>query len=172
MELTSKNIEEYIRRFMEGETTNEEEQAIYRFFRTEEVPEHLKAYTPMFAWYEAGMPEGGEKIETVSQEKHSLWKHILPAVWSVGIAAMLVIGVGLGILVCFDESKNEEWSCYEGSYVEVNGKRVSDVKEIMPCILETMAEADRIERQIEERLEAIRSSEEAVMEKERILANY
>ena len=30
MEVTHKNIEEYIARFMEGETTNAEEQAIYR----------------------------------------------------------------------------------------------------------------------------------------------
>jgi len=42
MEVTKNNIEEYIHRFMEGETTNAEEQAIYRYFRTEEVPEHLK----------------------------------------------------------------------------------------------------------------------------------
>lgn len=32
MELTNKNIEEYINRFLDGETTNAEEQAIYRFF--------------------------------------------------------------------------------------------------------------------------------------------
>lgn len=31
MELTNKNIEEYINRFLDGETTNAEEQAIYRF---------------------------------------------------------------------------------------------------------------------------------------------
>ena len=57
MELTKKNIEVYIHRFMEGETTNAEEQAIYRFFRSGDVPEHLKEYAPMFAWYEEGMPE-------------------------------------------------------------------------------------------------------------------
>lgn len=175
MELTSKNIEEYIRRFMEGETTNAEEKAIYRFFRTEEVPEHLQDYAPMFAWYEEGIPEENlpetveEKTEPV--RKHLLWNRFLPAVWNVGIAAMLVIGIGLGILSYFGED-TEEWSCYEGSYVEVNGKRITDVEEIMPCILETMAEADRIERQIEERLEAIRNSEKAVMEKEMMLANY
>lgn len=167
MELTNKNIEDYIHRFMEGETSNEEEKAIYRFFHTEKVPEHLKPYAPMFAWYEKGMPE----MPPVDI-KPSLWKQVSSAVWSMGIAAMLVIGIGLGILVSFDEGKNEEWSCYEGSYVEINGKRISNVEEIMPCILETLTEADRIEKQIEERLEAIRNSEKAVMEKEMILANY
>ena len=33
MELDKRNIEEYINRFLEGETTNAEEQAIYRFFQ-------------------------------------------------------------------------------------------------------------------------------------------
>ena len=49
MELTNKNIEEYINRFLDGETTNAEEQAIYRFFCTGNVPAHLKEYAPMFA---------------------------------------------------------------------------------------------------------------------------
>lgn len=31
MELNKRNIEDYINRFLEGETTNAEEQAIYRF---------------------------------------------------------------------------------------------------------------------------------------------
>ena len=57
MELTNKNITDYIDRFMEGETTNEEEQAIYRYFRSADVPKHLEAYKPMFAWYEQGMPD-------------------------------------------------------------------------------------------------------------------
>ena len=37
MELDKRNIEEYINRFLEGETTNAEEQAIYRFFHTGDV---------------------------------------------------------------------------------------------------------------------------------------
>ena len=148
MEITNKNIEEYIQRFMEGETTNAEEQAIYRFFHTNEVPEHLKPYTDMFVWYEEGMPE--EKLPT--PQARPLWKRIPLELWSMGIAAMLVIGIGLGIILSFGDSTNEEWSCYEGSYVEVNGKRITDVEAIMPIILETLAEAEEIEKGIEKRL--------------------
>ena len=62
MELDKRNIEEYINRFLEGETTNAEEQAIYRFFHTGDVPSHLMGYAPMFAWYEGGMQgEPGSK---------------------------------------------------------------------------------------------------------------
>ena len=89
MDLTNKNIEEYIHRFMEGETTNAEEQAIYRFFRSGDVPEHLKVYAPMFAWYEEGMPEEKKEMPIVTKSK-TFWKRIPLGVWSMGIAARLV----------------------------------------------------------------------------------
>ena len=171
MELTKKNIEEYIHRFMEGETTLAEEQAIYRFFRSGDVPEHLKVYAPMFAWYEEGMPEE-KKMEDSTIKRNTFWKRIPLGVWSMGIAAMLVIGIGLGILSGLDNDMDNEWSCYEGSYVMINGKRITDEKKIMPIILETMAEAERMEKQMEERWEAIRLSEEKIKETENRLANF
>ena len=151
MELTNKNIEEYIHRFMEGETTNAEEQAIYRFFRSGDVPEHLKVYAPMFAWYEEGMPEEKKEMPIETKTK-TFWKRIPLGVWSMGIAAMLVIGIGLGILFGLDNDMDDEWSCYEGSYVMINGKRITDEKKIMPIILETLAESERMEKEMEERL--------------------
>ena len=68
MELDKRNIEEYINRFLEGETTNAEEQAIYRFFHTGDVPSHLMGYAPMFAWYEGGM-QGEPKPQAMEDTK-------------------------------------------------------------------------------------------------------
>lgn len=168
MEVTKNNIEEYIHRFMEGETTNAEEQAIYRFFCTEEVPEHLKPYTEMFAWYEEGMPE-----EELSKPKaQALWKRIPLEIWSTGIAAMLVVGIGLGIVLSFGDNQHEDWSCYEGSYVEVDGKRITDIETILPIILETLKGAEEIEQRTEARLTRIRSIEEYTREKENINTNF
>ena len=171
MELTNKNIEEYIHRFMEGETTNAEEQAIYRFFRSGDVPEHLKVYAPMFAWYEEGMPEE-KKTEDSTIKRKTIWKRIPLGVWSMGIAAMLVVGIGLGILSGLDKDMDDEWSCYEGSYVMINGKRITDEKKIMPIILETLAEAERMEKEMEKRWEAIRLSDEKITEMENRLVNF
>ena len=171
MDLTNKNIEEYIHRFMEGETTNAEEQAIYRFFRSGDVPEHLKVYAPMFAWYEEGMPEEKKEMPIETKTK-TFWKRIPLGVWSMGIAAMLVIGIGLGILFGLDNDMDDEWSCYEGSYVMINGKRITDEKKIMPIILETLAESERMEKEMEERWEAIRLSDEKIKETENKLANF
>ena len=168
MEVTKNNIEEYIHRFMEGETTNAEEQVIYRFFRAKEVPEHLKPYTEMFAWYEEGMPE-----EELSKSKaQPLWKRIPLEIWSTGIAAMLVIGIGLGIVLSFGDNQHEDWSCYEGSYVEVDGKRITDIETILPIILETLKGAEEIEQRTEARLTRIRSIEEYTREKENINTNF
>ena len=168
MEITNKNIEEYIHRFMEGETTNAEEQAIYRFFRNGNVPEHLKPYTEMFIWYEEGMPEG-IKEQPKQDAPKPFWKRIPLEFWSMGIAAMLVVGIGLGIVLSFESSPDEEWSCYEGSYVEVNGKRITDMETILPIILETLAEAEAIEKGVEERLAEIRRTEEEIAKREELL---
>ncbi len=104
MELDKRNIEEYINRFLEGETTNAEEQAILIFYSENQA--------------------GG----------------------------------------------SGEWSCYEGSYVEVGGKRISDVKQIMPCIIETLEEAERVEKLAQERVEEICRSEKEIEEKELLVS--
>lgn len=163
MKLTPKNIEEYIDRFMEGETTNEEERAIYRFFREEEVPAHLKEYAPMFAWYEGGMKE-----DSITPKKRF---RLSFRTWS--IAAMIAIVLGFGSLMLLEEEDNllNEWECYEGSYMEVNGKRITDVKQIMPEILETLSRAECIERMAQERMEQIRLSEEEIQAKEKLIYN-
>ena len=169
MELTHKNIEEYIARFMEGETTNAEEKALYHYFRTADVPEHLKPYAPMFAWYEEGMPDAPKA------QKKSLWRCIPVEIWSAGIAAMLVIGLGVGIfssLASLDVNKDEEWDCYEGSYVKVNGQLITDVKKILPIILQTQADGEKIERDLERQLAEIQNIEAEAEKKEAMLENF
>ena len=102
-----------------------------------------------------------------------LYQRIPVAVWSAGIAAMMVIALGLG-LIFYSENQaggSGEWSCYEGSYVEVGGKRISDVKQIMPCIIETLEEAERVEKLAQERVEEICRSEKEIEEKELLVSD-
>ena len=167
MKLTNKNITDYIDRFMEGETTNEEEQAIYRYFRSAEVPKHLEVYKPMFAWYEQGMPDKASNRRQADSDSPKKRFQISISRWKAGIAALLVLAIGLGIVATFGEE--ETWACYEGSYVEVNGKRITDVEKIMPSILATLQQADEIERRIQKRMELIKESEKEVMEKEQMI---
>lgn len=182
MELNKKNIEDYIDRFLEGETTNAEEQAIYRFFRTSEVPPHLKEYAPMFAWYEGGM-QGGPEPKLVEEtecglqpasasDKKPFRLRIPVAAWSAGIAAMMVVALGLGLLFYSGNDlpvHSEDWSCYEGSYIEVGGKRITDIKQILPLILEEQAAAEQKEKLAEQRLREMEKKEKRVKEKETLM---
>lgn len=168
MEVDKRNIEDYINRFLEGATTNAEEQAIYRFFRSGDVPSHLREYIPMFAWYEKGMQGEPEPVKADETLRKQFRRHIPVAVWSAGIAAVLVVTLGLGLLFYADNGGTvaDEWSCYEGSYIEIDGKRITDIKQIMPCIVETLEKAERVEKLAQERVEEIRRSEKEIREKE------
>lgn len=46
-------IEELLERYFEGETSAAEEKQIRAFFASGEVPEHLAAYAPLFAYFDA-----------------------------------------------------------------------------------------------------------------------
>lgn len=171
MEVNKKNIEDYINRFLEGETTNVEEQAIYRFFRTGDVPFHLKEYAPMFAWYEEGMQgEPKPKLMEESKPAKKPFRLRIPiAAWSAGIAAMLVVAVGLGLLFYSDGEvliHSEDWDCYEGSYIEVGGKRITDIKQILPLILEEQAAAEQKEKLAEQHIREMEKKEKRIKEKE------
>ena len=46
------NIDELLNRYFEGETSAEEEQKLRRFFASDNVPENLSAYKPLFAYFD------------------------------------------------------------------------------------------------------------------------
>ena len=46
------NIEELLNKYFEGETSCEEERELRHFFTQGIVPEHLKEYSPLFAFLE------------------------------------------------------------------------------------------------------------------------
>ena len=138
-------------------------------------------YAPMFAWYEGGMqgepgmsqPDGqeevaggkrSEKVPVVGKE--GFYQRIPVAVWSAGIAAMMVIALGLGLIFYSENQAGGRG----GVYVEVGGKRISDVKQIMPCIIETLEEAERVEKLAQERVEEICRSEKEIEEKELLVS--
>lgn len=121
----------------------------------------------MFAWYEQGMPDKSSNRHRADSDLPKKRFRFSISRWKAGIAALLVLAIGLGVVATSGEE--EAWACYEGSYVEVNGKRITDVEEIMPCILATLQQADEIERQIQQRMELIKESEKEVIEKEQMI---
>lgn len=62
-----KQIRQLLTRFMEGQTTVEEEQEIARWFAARrEVAPDLEDYRQMFAYFDAGMPEEDVAVTPVT----------------------------------------------------------------------------------------------------------
>ena len=147
VQINDKNATEYIARFLEGETTCEEEQALYRFFASNHIPRHLKQYKPMFEWYANGMKTSPEKI--AAEKNHFRVKEIC-AFWS-GVAAVLIMVTGI-IFYLSQPLKipTEKYCIYEGSYIEHNGRKIDDLRIILPRIQQIEAESEMICQQMNE----------------------
>ena len=152
------NVELYIDRFMEGETSNAEEKELYRFFATEkDLPQHIAQYREMFAYFESGLDES-LSAQALTEAEHSTAKvvQLKPAetkkpkkrifMFAASIAAsiVLIFGISFGLL----KNDADELYIYEGSYVMQNGKRVTDKETLRLMIDNTMKEADNIEKQV------------------------
>ena len=152
------NVELYIDRFMEGETSNAEEKELYRFFATEKnLPQHIAQYREMFAYFESGLDES-LSAQALTEAEHSTAKvvQLKPAetkkpkkrifMFAASIAAsiVLIFGISFGLL----KNDADELYSYEGSYVMQNGKRVTDKETLRLMIDNTMKEADNIEKQV------------------------
>ena len=87
---TTEDIRTLINRFFEGETTLQEEQRLYAFFRGP-VPADLEELRPVFQGLDAlQLPEEKQpKRATISLRK----------AWAVGAAAAVVLAVGAGIWI-------------------------------------------------------------------------
>lgn len=86
-----KNIEQLIKRFMDGQTTVEEESRIAEYFRTHDVEDEWKAYKDMFAWFDNGMPiqQEAEKHKTRNIQKAKIIAFVMAA--AAVIAALIII---------------------------------------------------------------------------------
>jgi hypothetical protein len=127
-----KYIEELLERFFDGETSNEEEQELYRFFAQEDIPEHLRRYKPVFSYFENGLEKEMKLITEASSELIEPLRHTRPAHRvriAVGMAASLLILSIAGLLFL---RKANAFDPYEGSYIVRNGVRITDISVIRP----------------------------------------
>ena len=121
-----KNIEELLKRFFNGDTSNEEEGLLYSFFHSKEVPEHLKQYIPLFEYFENGILEETKGAETneYTIRKKTLWSR-RKVVISVAAAVLLLIAASPLLL-----NNSGEYSVYEGSYIIQSGEKIYDIEQI------------------------------------------
>lgn len=82
--MTKEEVEQLLKRFMDGTSTLEEEAQLAEFFRSHEVVDEWKEYKEMFALFDEGKVEVDEK-----KRSKGWWKF-------AGIAAMMLLLLGLG----------------------------------------------------------------------------
>lgn len=102
--MTQQEIQNLIERFLDAETTLQEEQQLMEYFRQEDIPEELMQYREMFLDYEAllQLPRRGEMVTLIAPEikdgEHSIKKQPprMIRLWAVAasIAVLMVLGAG------------------------------------------------------------------------------
>ena len=137
--------QEYIRtligKFFDGETSLEEESRLYDYFRQESLPASLQPYRELFA--------GLQAVSLPPAALHQGRRKPLLLRWAVGTAASLVVLITAAGL-WQQHSQQLLARQYEGSYMIVNGRRIDNLSEMKPTIEQTLAEADRIKREIQQ----------------------
>lgn len=137
-------IEELLEKYFEGETTCAEEQELRHFFSTENVPEHLNCYRPLFLCLET---ECRKQNEIRSEKNVPKQNHQEPTkpdsirrnhrrqlyIWGAGIAASLL----LFVLFHLEDRKISHDNKQE-SYVLIDGKRYEDPELIRDKALEAL----------------------------------
>lgn len=122
MIVNERNAKEWIDRFLDGTTTNAEEKELYRFFIEGNVPDNLKKYQQMFQWFADGMPGDprAQKTKVVNLVQISM---------KVAASIVLVCGLGLGM---YQVAFQKKYAFLEGSYIIRDGRKVTDLKSILP----------------------------------------
>ena len=145
---TREEIAILVEKFLDGKTTNQEEQMLYDWFSANDVSEEWQPLKEMFAWYADGMPEEQiELSEELQPQKRgvSLRRPRRVIRWisvGVGIAAMVAV-----VLIATLRPRQSEFNIYEGSYIVEAGVRNDDIASIESEIEAMLKRAENYEQQ-------------------------
>lgn len=84
-----RDIQNLIKRFMDGLTSVEEEDKLAEYFRTHDVDEKWRTYKEMFAWFDEGMPHDRRTDKQTKPQKRKI-TFLLAAV-AATVALMLIL---------------------------------------------------------------------------------
>ncbi|MDF9828746.1 hypothetical protein [Parabacteroides sp. PF5-6] len=129
MEEKIKHIEELLERFFEGQTSNAEEQELYIFFGSDDLPEHLAPYKPVFGYFETGLME---EIQSSSEKQASVKPLPLRRKVLMVLTSVAAVVLAFFLLQPLFTHQNEEPDPFEGSFIVRNGERIDDLDQIRP----------------------------------------
>lgn len=145
---TREEIVILVEKFLDGKTTNQEEQMLYDWFSANDVSEEWQPLKEMFAWYADGMPEKQiELSEELQPQKRGVSLHRPRRVirWiSVGVSIASMVAV---VLIATLRPRQSEFNIYEGSYIVEAGVRNDDIASIESEIEAMLKRAENYEQQ-------------------------
>ena len=141
---------QWLEKFLDGRTSNEEEKALYAFFASDEVPKDLRKYKKMFAWY-AGKMQG--ELPHRAKTRRKIMRGL-----SIAASVLLLAGIGFGVQKHIEQQKVYE--SYEGSYILHNGKKITDIREILPRLQATESQVKILKQEVHQQITEKNDEEE------------
>lgn len=112
--MKQKDINKLLERFLDGETTLQEERRLYAYFSQDDVPEELKAYQEMFRAYAAVASKTERKPVVV----RPLWRRVAALAAAACLITAVLISYTLYINTESKEQKKEDVQLAETIQVE------------------------------------------------------
>ncbi|MBD5345616.1 MAG: hypothetical protein HDR92_00595 [Bacteroides sp.] len=130
--------------FEAGETTVEEERALYAYFRTASLPPDLSPLRGLMAWYEGGCKGEPSTADCTRRPQRSLWLRTA-LVSAASVAVLFAVGFSAYRYHKAEQSVYEEFAeLYKGSYVIRDGVKITDPNLIYADVMEANRVADSI----------------------------
>lgn len=139
-------IEALVEKFLDGRTTNAEEQELYAWFATADVPKEWTDLKAMFAWYREGMPEITSLVESAPKPKSRFSLSLRRGVMAISTA------VAVAVVAVLMWPSSHKVNIYEGSYIIESGDYCDNIEYIQEDIEALLQRADDIERRSDELL--------------------
>ena len=131
-------VSRLMEKFLEGATNNIEEARLQEYFKQGMLSEDMAPYAEMMEWYAVLNSSSSSR-----KSKKGLFRswHNIPRRLYIAGAAAVFLGIAVAIGLKQSDANHggytqELLDMYEGSYIVRGGKKETDLKKILPTILE------------------------------------
>lgn len=135
METTHAYISQLIERFMEGQSTLDEEQELAQYFATHEVSDEWKPLQDMFAYFDAGMPieEPAASVKAPIAKRHWWWR-------AAAAAVVVLVCATIAFFIIGRQSSIQEIPQYASNTPKSNPSQSTDTTRMTPPHAEPVKE--------------------------------
>ncbi|AVM53405.1 hypothetical protein JN06_00855 [Bacteroides zoogleoformans] len=135
------NIDELLNKYFEGTTSCEEERELRRFFKKDDIPEHLQIYHPLFAYLAQEAESRKDQKEVSEKENRSLEATHAPQSRLLHRTLYTLTGIAAGLLLFIGIAKTISLPSVAKNYVIIDGRCYTDKKLIEVKALEALQNA-------------------------------